>query len=146
MNDLRALKEAAREKLKSQQAGQEKVPITEENLKAFWLEIVEELTHSKALYKSAIMAGTIAFQGHDITIHATIVALDFLKNERQRLLDFFKKKYRNEEVNVKFTLKEEEAGTGTERVLSSREIYEKMVEKNPALKALKDSLGLDLEY
>ena len=140
------MREAAREKLRAQQAGQEKVPITDQNLQAFWSEIVEELTHSKALYKSAIMAGNVAFQGHEITIHATIVALDFLKNERQRLLDFFKKKYRDEEVNVRFTLKEEEPGQVGERVLSSREVYEKMAEKNPALKALKDSLGLDLEY
>lgn len=146
LGNLKALREAAREKLKAQQAGQEKLRITEENLHEFWQEIVDELTVGKALYKSAVMAGDIFFQDHIITVRATIVGFDFLKNERPRLLDFFKLKYRDENINVVFELKEEEAPNPGERVLSSKEIFEKMAEKNPALRSLKDSLGLDLEY
>ena len=92
------------------------------------------------------MASDVVFEGHEITIHSNIVALDFLKGERQQLLDFFKGHFHNDEVNVLFNLKiEKEEQSGT-RVLSTKEVFEKMALKNPALQQLKDSLGLDFEY
>lgn len=146
LGNLKSLKDAAREKLKALESNKVKVDITEENLKVAWQGAVELVAANKTLYKSAILASDVVFEGHEITIHSNIVALDFLKGERQQLLDFFKGHFHNDEVNVLFNLKiEKEEQSGT-RVLSTKEVFEKMALKNPALQQLKDSLGLDFEY
>lgn len=79
-------------------------------------------------------------------IKATVVAYDFLKNERLQLLGFFKKYYSNDEINVLFAIKEEKVDERAPKVLSTKEVFEKMAQKNPALANLKDSLGLDFDY
>jgi hypothetical protein len=121
------------------------IDITPENLEQNGREIMTEMTAERAVYQSAVMTAKLSSQGNDILISAGVVAHDFLKAERLRLLDFFKQRYRNPEINVLFELKEEKPEEG-EKVLSLREIYEKMAAKNPVLRDLRDSLGMDLEY
>ena len=75
-----------------------------------------------------------------------VVAFDFLKSERIRLLDFFKAHYHNERINVLFAAKVSELEQKGEHVMSTREIFDMMAEKNPNLRILKDKLGMDIEY
>lgn len=143
MKDILAI---ARQKVLEQREAKEKIEITDKNLKEAWNELVETLAKGKALYKSAIEASELHFVLHEITVHANVVALDFLKKERQTLLDFFKKKFCNEDINVLFELLPEKAGDAGTKVLSSKEIYDKMAQKNPVLADLRAALGLDIEY
>lgn len=143
MKDIMAM---ARQKVIDQQEAKVKIDITDQNLKEAWAELVEDLAKGKALYKSAIEASELHFSLHEITVHANVVALDFLKKERQTLLDFFKKKFSNEDINVLFELLPEKAENKGTKVLSSKEVYEKMAQKNPLLAELRAALGLDIEY
>lgn len=145
LGKLRTAREQAREKVQKQDEAAPPIDITPENLEQNGREIMTEMTADRAVYQSAVMTAKLSSQGNDILISAGVVAHDFLKAERLRLLDFFKQRYRNPEINVLFELKEEKPEEG-EKVLSLREIYEKMAAKNPVLRDLRDSLGMDLEY
>lgn len=146
LGGIKGIKEAAREKLKSQQKSLVKIELSEEKLKLAWQEIVDIVAKGKALYKSAIEASELFFDGTQITILANVVAFDFLKSERQLLLDFFKEKFQNEEINVLFDLLPEKKESEGVKILSAKEIFEKMADKNPSLRDLRNSLGLDIEY
>jgi hypothetical protein len=87
----------------------------------------------------------LSFEGHVITLTADPVALDYLKGQRLILLDFFKNYFRNQEVNILFALKPEEMQNPADRVLSTREIFDKMAAKNPALRKLRDGLNMDFD-
>jgi|LakMenEpi03Aug12_release.lakeMendotaPanAssembly.Ray.scaffolds.fasta_scaffold05375_9 hypothetical protein len=145
LRNLKSLKDQAREKLLANQESKAQIHIEDENLKLVWANAIEFLASDKMVYKSAISESDITFHQDDITIHATTVALDFLKPERLRLLDFFKKAYHNEAINVLFQEKIVALNEGANKVLSTKEIYEKMASKNPHLKNLRDLLRLDLE-
>lgn len=146
LSNLKKLKEEARQKLMSNQQQKEAIDINDENLQQAWLEVVEMMASDKIVYRSALLESDMLYAGHEITISATIVAMDFLKAERLRLLDFFKKKFHNEEINVLFAEKRQTAVDPSKHVPSTRELFEKMATKNPFLRQLKDSLGMDFEY
>lgn len=146
LSNLKKLKEDARQKLMANQHQKEAIDINDENIQQAWLEVVEIMASDKIVYRSALLESDMLYAGHEITISATIVAMDFLKNERLRLLDFFKKKFHNEEINVLFAEKRQTAVDPSKHVPSTREIFEKMATKNPFLRQLKDSLGMDFEY
>lgn len=143
---VKDLKNDARVKLEAVNKQQEAVTISMENLEQAWKVLLEEITREKVIYRNAIQQGRITFEGHNISIHSFGIALEFLRNNRIRLLEYFKKHFQNEEINV--LLLEMESGTEQkgERALSAKEIFEKMAAQNPALKKLKDSLGMDFEY
>jgi hypothetical protein len=143
---LKDLKSAAREQLIADANRNAPVEITDDNLSSSWQEVVERIASEKMLYKSAILESKLAFIDHEITIHANVVAFDFLKSERIRLLDFFKAHYHNERINVLFAAKVSDLEQKGEHVMSTREIFDMMAEKNPNLRILKDKLGMDIEY
>ena len=138
---MKDLKSAAREQLIADANRNAPVEITDDNLSSSWQEVVERIA-----YKSAILESKLTFIDHEITIHANVVAFDFLKSERIRLLDFFKAHYHNERINVLFAAKVSELEQKGEHVMSTREIFDMMAEKNPNLRILKDKLGMDIEY
>lgn len=146
LGSIKDIKEAARQRLMAQQGTKEKIEITNEKLQEAWRELIEIVAKGKALYKSAIEASDLQFNAQEIIVHANVVALDFLRNERNTLLDFFKQKFCNEDINVLFELLPEKPSESGSKVLSSKEIYEKMAQKNPLLANLRATLGLDIEY
>ncbi len=146
LGGLKNLKNSARDKLIADANRNAPQVITDENLQKSWLVVVEQIASEKMLYKSAILESRLTFSGNEITIHANVVAFDFLKGERIRLLDFFKAQYHNEGINVLFVPKVSELEQKGEFVLSTREIFDLMAEKNPNLRILKDKLGMDIEY
>lgn len=145
LSSLKNLKKNTRDKLQADAENKKLIEINAMNLIQAWHEVVENIASHKMLYKSAILQSEVKFEGHDITIHANLVAFDFIKSERLQLLNFFKKYYGNENINVLFAVLPEKE-SGETKVLSTREIFEKMATKNPSLRMLKDSLGLDFEY
>jgi len=143
---LKNLKNAARDKILADANRNAAINITQDNLMESWREVVEQIASEKMLYKSAILESELSFIEHEITIHANVVSFDFLKSERIQLLDFFKAHYHNEHINVLFKAKVINLDQKDEQVMSTREIFDMMAEKNPNLRILKDNLGLDIEY
>jgi hypothetical protein len=98
------------------------------------------------VYRSAILESELKFANQEITIHCNVVSMDFLKGERNRLLDYFKTYYQNESINVLFAETKPDPDQHNQFVLSTREIFDAMASKNQNLRILKDSLGMDIEY
>ncbi len=146
LGGLKNIKKDAREKHLAESGGKVAIEITNENLALAWNDAVDKIAAHKMLYKSAILESVLTFQQHEITIHANVVSFDFLKSERLQLLDFFKLYFHNESINVLFAAKVSELEKKGEQVMSTREIFDMMAEKNPNLRLLKDKLGLDIEY
>jgi hypothetical protein len=112
---------------------------------SLWSKAIEFVAADKKVYKSAISESIVSFLGDDIMIQATIVALDFLVPIRLNLLDFFKKEYHNESINVLFAKKSNTEENEAPKVLSSREVYEMMAERNPLLQQLRNFLRMELD-
>lgn len=146
LGGLKNIKNAARDKLQADANRNVAIEMSNENLSDSWRLAVENIAADKMLYKSAILESVLTFEGHAITIHANVVSFDYLKGERIRLLDFFKAFYHNEKINVLFAPLAIQTQKKEDQVLSTREIFELMAERNPNLRILKDKLGLDIEY
>jgi DNA polymerase-3 subunit gamma/tau len=144
LGGLKGLKNLVRDKVLNQQQ-QEVIVIDSDQLRIAWEKIALQLTAEKIIYRNAIMQTLLSFEDHVITLTADPVALDYLKGQRLILLDFFKNYFRNQEVNILFALKPEEMQNPADRVLSTREIFDKMAAKNPALRKLRDGLNMDFD-
>lgn len=144
LGGLKDLKNLVRDKVLNQQH-REVITIDNEQLKLAWEKIAQQMTAEKIIYRNAIMQTILSFDGHVITLTADPVALDYLKGQRLILLDFFKNHFCNQEINILFALKPEEMQNPAERVLSTREIFDKMATKNPALRKLRDSLNMEFD-
>ena len=92
-----------------------------------------------------LLESEFVFTENHIEILANLSVYDYLTAERLTLLDWFKRKYHNEDMNVIINEKpitEKDLGN---TVLSTKEIFELMAERNPSLRLLKDKLMLDFE-
>ena len=145
LGSIKGLKSNAKEKIEAASKNKQIVPITHDNLIAAWDAIILELTSDKVFFRSAIGQGSIEFDGFMININVFGVAFDFLKNLRLKLLDYFKSFYNNDEINVMIHEKAPSSDKMIEQVKSTREIFENMAERNPLLRKLKDTLGMDFE-
>lgn len=66
-----------------------------------------------------------------------------LATERLDLMDYLRKELNNYQLNLKTILNKTEQGSA---LYTTRDKFEKMAEKNPALNKLRDLLKLDLDY
>ena len=146
LGNIKGLKSNAKEKIEAAGKNKLSVTINQENLNAAWQAIVHELTAEKVFFRGAINQGSSVFDGHRIEINVFGVAYDFLKNLRLKLLDYFKHYYQDENINVVIMEKAPAPEKMMEQVMSTKEIFEQMANKNPLLRKLKDSLGMDFDY
>lgn len=146
LGGIKRVKNIAKEKIDLASVEKSSIEISQENLEQAWSKVVHELTSERIIYRNAIKQGSIGFEGNIIRIYMFGVAYDFVKEARLKLLDYFKHHYQNEALNVVLVEKVPEVDSSNKNVLSTKEIFEKMVEQNPLLKTLKDKLGMDFEY
>lgn len=144
LGGLRGLKDAMKEQL-ANQVSKEKIAPTQENIKPLWNELVDILIAKKLISKSMLVESEFIFTENHIEVLANLSVLDYLKAERLTLLDWFKRKYHNEELNVIINEKPITDDDKNNIVLSTRDVFEQMAKRNPALQFLKDRLMLDFE-
>lgn len=138
------LKDQARSQQEARRAAQaNRREVTPENLIPAWQEAVEKIAADKGMYKASLMLSDVVYTHPTIKVSALLSCFDFIKQRRLELLNFFKLYYSDEELNVLIDQKADEEPK--ERIMSTREVFDAMAQKNPALKALKEQLGLDLE-
>ena len=71
----------------------------------------------------------------------------FIEQERATLVDYLQNHFCNRQLTYTVVIIEkEEAGQSTEKPLSIREQYLKIIEEYPLVKELKDRLRLELDY
>lgn len=138
------LKDQARLQQEARRAAQaNRREVTPENLIPAWQEAVEKIAADKGMYKASLLLSDVVYSHPTIKVSALLSCFDFIKQRRLELLNFFKQYYSDEDLNVLIDQKADEEPK--ERILSTREVFDAMAQKNPALKALKEQLGLDLE-
>lgn len=138
------LKDQARLQQEARRAAQaNRREVTPENLIPAWQEAVEKIAADKGMYKASLLLSDVVYSHPTIKVSALLSCFDFIKQRRLELLNFFKLYYSDEDLNVLIDQKADEEPK--ERILSTREVFDAMAQKNPALKALKEQLGLDLE-
>lgn len=146
LGSLKNLKDAARSKMLAEQDKAAAIVVTAENIIPAWNELVGIIAGDKMVYRNALQQSRLVIDGENIHLQADVVSIDFLKTERIRILDFFKRHYRNERINVLFEVAVNDLESKGEQVMSTREIFEDMATRNPNLRILKDKFGMDMEY
>lgn len=144
LSGLRGLKNTIKEQL-ANQVSKEKIQPTQENIKPLWLELVDIMFAKKVISKNMLYESEFVFTENHIEVLANLSVYDYLTAERLTLLDWFKRKYHNEAINVIITEKVISEKDSDNTILSTREIFELMADRNPSLRLLKDKLLLDFE-
>lgn len=144
LGGLSNLKSKMKEQI-ANQISKEKIIPTEENIQPLWLEMVDIMFAKKVISKNMLLESTFVFSENHIEILANLSVLDYLIAERLTLLDWFKRKYHNEEINVIIKEKTITDDDKNKAILSTRDVFELMAKRNPSLQYLKDRLMLDFE-
>ncbi len=69
--------------------------------------------------------------------------ISILERLEQGIVQFFRKELKNSLIQLQKEVSEQEK---SKKLYTSKEKYDYMVEQNPALKDLKERLGLDFEF
>ena len=115
---------------------------TEDELVAAWLEYAEMLTKEKLLKNTMSlclpkMKGDTLF---DVEVNTELNKQYFADHSRP-ILTFLREKLKNDDITMTLSIAE---GNAIKRPVTSHEIFEEMVEKNPSLQKLSDEFGLEL--
>jgi hypothetical protein len=144
LGNLADLKDQMREKLRQQSNDAPAPELDLEHIGIFWKEKALLLAKEKGTAAAGFLETTFSLDQLKITLHVNLALYDYLRTRRLDLLDFFKVKFRNEEINV---VVEEKQINFEEQpmVASNREVFEEMAKKNPYLQQLKDRLRMDFD-
>jgi DNA polymerase-3 subunit gamma/tau len=143
--------DAIRKKVSAQNKnGKEIKDLTEAELKICWDKFIEKLNEKKnhSAVTNFKMAELKIIDNNSIEIiTGNNIQQKFIEQERAELVDDLQQFFCNRQLTYSVTIIEKE-GTGeiTEKPLSSREQYLKIVEEYPLVKELKDRLRLELDY
>jgi len=81
---------------------------------------------------------------HDVLIQlASSLEISILERQEQGIVQYFRKHLKNSLIQLQKAVSEQEK---SKKLYTSKEKYDYMVEQNPALKDLKERLGLDFEF
>lgn len=114
------------------------------NMITEWNHVAALLAKEKGTSVISFMESELELKEETIYIFAPLSIMEFVKGKRIFLLDFFKKSFYNENINVLIEEKKLDLNHQPQ-VASTREIYEEMVKKNPILQQLKDRLRFDFD-
>ena len=130
--------------------GKEVKDLTEDDLKICWDKFIKKLSEKKnhSAVTNFKMAELKIIDNNSIEIITeNNIQQKFIEQERAELVDDLQQYFCNRQLTYSVTIIEKE-GTGeiTEKHLSSREQYLKIIEEYPLVKELKDRLRLELDY
>jgi len=124
--------------------------LTEEALKQCWELFIDKLIAKKnhSAVTNFKMAVLHIIDNNSIEIVTeNNIQQKFIEQERAELVDDLQQYFCNRQLTYSVTITEKEAAGGeTEKPLSSREQYLKIIEEYPLVKELKDRLRLELDY
>ena len=124
--------------------------LTAEELKLCWEQFIEKLVNKKnhSAVTNFKMAELKIVDDHSIEIITeNNIQQKFIEQERAELVDDLQQYFCNRQLTYNVIIVEKaETGALTEKPLSSREQYQKIIEEYPLVKELKDRLRLELDY
>lgn len=149
MTGLAAMKEALAAK-QVVQTVQEIIPMTLGAIHVYWEEFIDTFRQAnKMTVVSNLALAVINLAGpEEITIVSrNIVQFRFMEEEKLAISAFFKEKFRNPAIVLTLQLDESQQTLDIGPApLSSREQFQKMTEKYPLVKELKDKLNMELDF
>lgn len=130
--------------------GNEVKELTEEDLRLCWEKFIDKLNEKKnhSAVTNFKMAELRIIDNNSIEIiTGNNIQQKFIEQERAELVDDLQQYFCNRQLTYNVIIDEkEETGAVTEKPLSSREQYLKIIEEYPLVKELKDRLRLELDY
>ena len=124
--------------------------LTAEELRLCWEQFIEKLVNKKnhSAVTNFKMAELKIVDDHSIEIITeNNIQQKFIEQERAELVDDLQQYFCNRQLTYNVIIVEKaETGALTEKPLSSREQYQKIIEEYPLVKELKDRLRLELDY
>lgn len=145
LGGLKNLKDISKERMAKQAAHTTNLEFTLETVEQVWKDIQEDLAREKGT--SSITFQTVKFMVNDrcIRLMVPLAIFDFIKGKRLFLLDYFKRSFADESINVLIEEQALAADSNLPHQASTREIFEQMAAKNPLLHVLKSKFDLDIE-
>lgn len=123
-------------------AQEEKSAFTSEQLNLVWQEFAEQRRKYQAEYQ--LLAQPYDLKDNKVILHLlSPVQETMLNNVRAELTAFLREKLKNSSILVVGELKESE---DKKMMYTSRDKFEYLLEKNPALREMKERLGLDPDF
>ena len=124
--------------------------LNEEELQIFWGRFIDKLIakqkHSAVTNFKMAQLRIVDNTSIEI-ITGTNIQQKFIEHERAELVDDLQQYFCNRLLTYSVIIDEKESGdTASEKPLSSREQYLKIIEEYPMVKELKDRLRLELDY
>ncbi len=143
--------DAIRKKVSAQNKnGQEVKDLTDDELRICWGCFIDKLTAKKnhSAVTNFKMAELKIIDNNSIEIiTGNNIQQKFIEQERAELVDDLQQYFCNRQLTYNVIIIESEENAGvTEKPLSSREQYLKIIEEYPLVKELKDRLRLELDY
>jgi len=144
--------DAIRKKVSDQNKtnGNEVKELTEEELRSAWEKFIEKLSAKKnhsavTNFKMAVLK--IIDNNSIEIITENNIQQKFIEHERAALVDYLQDHFCNRQLTYNvIIIEKEDSGQMTEKSLSTREQYLKIIEEYPLVKELKDRLRLELDY
>ncbi|MDO5522980.1 MAG: DNA polymerase III subunit gamma/tau [Bacteroidia bacterium] len=128
--------------LSNAEAKQNNQLFTEDQLQAAWQDFAENLKEEKllkntmTLYKPKMLSNSV----FEVEVN-TEINKNYLDDHSQAILSYLRKQLLNDDITM--TIKISEA-IAVKKPLTSREIFDDMVQKNPSLQKLSDEFDLEL--
>lgn len=148
---FRTLGEIRKQVAGKQKKAEEALEITQELLQQAWGQYVERLQEQKNPsaannFRLATLRVLDASSFEVLTDNG--LQQKFIEAERGPLIEHLHLFFRNRQLKYSLVLEEkpETDNAGKAKTMNSREQYQKMIEMYPAVRKLKDELGLDLDY
>lgn len=117
---------------------------SEEDLQAAWSKFQNLDVERSSTEASVVKRKVRKLDGAEIEVGLTS-SLEITIFERIELqaVSFLRKELQNDRIAI---IKQVEEAEETKKLYTSKDIYEYMVQVNPAIQNLKEKLGLDFEY
>lgn len=149
LTGLAAMKEALAAKQQVQTV-RDIIPMTAGAVHVYWEEFIDRFRQAnKMTVVSNLQLAAISLIGPEEIgiVSRNIVQFRFMEEEKLAISQFFKDKFHNPAIVLTLQLDEtQQAQDIGPAPLSSREQFQKMVEKYPLVKELKDKLNMELDF
>lgn len=150
LTGLAAMKQAFAAQQQSNAQQVESIPMTAGALSVYWDEFIDRFRQAnKMTVVSNLQLAQISLVGpEEIAITSrNIVQFRFMEEEKLSISQFFKDKFRNNSIVLTLLLDESQQTVDIGPApLSNREKFQKLVEKYPLVKELKDKLNMELDF
>ncbi|MFY0689480.1 MAG: hypothetical protein JXQ90_20080 [Cyclobacteriaceae bacterium] len=121
-------------------------PFTEEALINAWKQFIEKKSSENIDDMQQLILGRDISLGEDnkaVILLNSGLEVNIVGRLEQELIAFLRDSLQNDSINLEKEVREEEV---KQRLYTSQDKYDYMLEQNPKLAQLKDRLGLDFQY